>query len=636
MIRGILNLRSAHAWLIKRPHVRASRLALAVFVVSFIVLAALYVPRLVNCIWSDVEFTGWVSPIAHRIASGESIYRDFTLPIPPASFLLLAGAQTLLHRYLLLDELWMCAIANLAMALVAYGTARAFTTPMNAVLVAIATAPIVILTPKEIAYDQTAQLVAWCSVALLARALTRPDPRLRRRWLVAAGLVATLTLAFKSSTGIGALAGSLLAMLAVTGVALRRGGLVAMRSTARDWIAMLSGLAAGCVATALIVLAAGGSLGEFYQVVFVDGPALKGGRGRMVLNLLSYVSFQAPVHISLVVIVITAWILMRALAGAQPLLLPDADPNDLAHDRERDAWIQAAIISVLTIAVTGIAVALLAANRPAVPFVFHALAGFGMVPGMLGMMLLAIFLVSSLRAASDPFDRKSAFAAVALLAGSVSLLHNLSHPSHRPFYDNNPIIPLSLLTLWVLLDQARLQRFKLAVFALSLLCLFGDKFQRYLDARYAVTETSFWSGLRVSDNGLTVLTAAQRARELAGADGTVMMLPEDPMVEALIGRPRPRLQGGVVFVDQFPDHVLQHDLAELRANPPQVLVLHPNDMKWNRVYATWSLKSAAARVQTEFVEQVRGTLYDSDSTYSLWFFHGPCTMEVLVRKAASE
>jgi hypothetical protein len=51
------------------------------------------------------------------------------------------------------------------------------------------------------------------------------------------------------------------------------------------------------------------------------------------------------------------------------------------------------------------------------------------------------------------------------------------------------------------------------------------------------------------------------------------------------------------------------------------------------VYRIWTLKSAAARLQVDFLDKTRDTLYQSDSTYPTWFFNQPSTMELFVKKA---
>jgi hypothetical protein len=292
-------------------------------------------------------------------------------------------------------------------------------------------------------------------------------------------------------------------------------------------------------------------------------------------------------------------------------------------------------VSLLIVTVVAAAIAMLASNLAMIPNVVRTVAGAATIPPGLGLMLLAMLLVSNLLVSQDATDRRASFAATVACAGAISLMHNLSHPQHRPFYDNNPVIPLAFASLMLLMDRAA-PRLKYVLFGMTLLGLFGDKFQRFLDARHPVDDPSFWNGLRVSDNGMEVLRAAIRARELAGPNGTVLMLPEDPAIIALIGRPRPRLAGAIVFVDQYPPHVLRHDQAVLDAAPPDVLVLHPHDQLWNRVYRIWTLKSSAATLQNEFLEPRRHTLYQSDSTYRTWFFNTPAIMEVLVRKPAGE
>ncbi|MBI5535559.1 MAG: hypothetical protein HY898_22705 [Deltaproteobacteria bacterium] len=616
---------------------RAHRIVLGVLFLSFFALAYCYVPRLTNCLWSDMEFTGWVSPIAHRMAQGEHIYRDFTLPIPPGSFLVMATVQKATGRFALVDELWLCAVCNLLMIGIAYGIARSFTEVRNATLAAILTAPVIILTPKEIAYDQTAQVIAWSAVALLAAGLTRPAGRARSWYLRAAGFAAALTLAFKSSTGTGAIVGIGLAAAAIGGVAFIRQKRAAVRALLPDFGSLAAGLAAGIAATVLIVvLIAGGSLGEFYQVVFVDGPQLKGGQARLVLNLLSYSLFQSPVHLSLLVVIFTAWILVRMQGNKEALLVDAALAAKDVHEPVRFDWRFAVGVSAIVLALAGTGIGLLLGHAAMVPNGLRAIAGFSIVPPMLGLMFLAIFLLSNLHGAAVATDRRAAFAATTLCAGAISLLHNLSHPQHRPFYDNNPIIPMAFLSLLLLMDRARFPRLKYVVFVVTLFGLYGEKFQRYLDARHPVDDPSFWAGLQVSDNGLRILKMAQRARELAGPAGTVLMLPEDPATEALIGRPRPKLHGAIVFVDQFPERMLKHDLLALQMTPPDVLVLHPNDNAWNRVYRIWNLKAPAGKLQVDFLEGRRETMYRIDSTYPTWIFNQPSTMELLYKAPPAE
>lgn len=613
---------------------RASRIVLIVYVLCFLGLAFLYVPRLANPLWSDSEFTGWVAPIAHRMVEGQRIYQDFTLPIPPGSFALMALVQKVSGRFLLLDELWLCAICQMLMLPVGYALVRPFTTARNAALATMASMPVLMAAPKEIAYDHTALLVAWGSLALFTRGLMADAERRRWGWLVAAGAAAGFTLAFKSSTGVGAIA-ALFAGLGVTAVvgwrAVRR---AALKPALHDATALTAGVVAGGLLTLLLVVVLGGSVREFIQVVFVDGPALKGGRSQVSLNLLSYTIIQTPTHISFLTALMISYVLVRILGRKDALQVPSSTiPTDERGERGLAGWVFAVPTVLLTLLIFGFAALLLAGNASRVPLFLQVGAGFGSAGPMIGLFFLLLLLVANFAKAASMRDRRAVFASLAVAAGMLSLMHNLSDPKHRPLYDNNPIIPLVIVSLLIVFDQARARILKYATVVVMLLALFGGKFQRYLTARHPVEDRGFWHGLRVNDTGKTLLDAALRARALAGPDGTVLMLPEDPMFEALIGRPRPELRGAIVFVDQFPEHVLDQDLAKLHADPPDVLVLHPEaEVGWNTVYRIWSLDSPAAKLQNDFVRRHRHTTYEVDSTYPTWLFDSKVTMAVLVRK----
>ncbi len=614
---------------------RASRTVLVVFVLCLVGFAFLYVPRLANPLWSDVEFTGWVSPIAQRMVEGQRIYRDFTLPIPPGSFALMAAFQSLTGRFFLLDELWLCALCQLLMVPIGWALVRPFTTERNATLATMAMVPVLIAAPKEIAYDHTALVVAWGSLLLLSRGLLRPAGKARRALIASAGFTAGLTLVLKSSTGMGAVAAVCVAMAGIAWIGWRTEGKACFRDLARDAAFMGAGLLGGLVATVLVVTALGGSVSEFYQVVFVDGPRLKGGRGQAILNLLSYTIVQTPMHLSFLLALVMAYVLVRVVKSEDPLLVkPETEP--LAGEQGRAWWVFAVPMGVYVLLVFAVASLLLAGNASHVPFGLQVGSAFGSAGPMMGMFVLLLLIVANWSRAQARTEPRTVFAVVGLAAGVLSLMHNLSDPKHRPLYDNNPIIPLGIVSLLILLDQARARVLKYAVVGLMLLGLFGGKFQRYLIARTPVQDPGFWRGLRVNHNGTVLLEAAMRARELAGPDGTVLSLPEDPMYQALIGRPRPKLRGGIVFVDQFPEHVLAEDLATLRAHPPTVLVLHPEaDQGWNMVYSIWSVDSPAARLQNGFLREHRDATYRVDSTYPTWLFDNGVKMALLVRKDRS-
>src|SRR5207248_201922 len=67
------------------------------------------------------------------------------------------------------------------------------------------------------------------------------------------------------------------------------------------------------------------------------------------------------------------------------------------------------------------------------------------------------------------------------------------------------------------------------------------------------TDAPFLEGVRVNDDARDIVNAVRRVRALTSDRDTVLVLPEDPMLVAWIGRRRPALCGGIVTLDQYPD-----------------------------------------------------------------------------------
>jgi len=568
------------------------------------------------------------------MASGEHIYKDFTLPIPPGSFALMAAFQSVTGRFFLLDELWLCAICQMAMLGIGYGLVRPFTTERNAILTTIATIPMLISTPKEIAYDHTALVIAWLALLLMTRGLLIQPGRARGIWIACAGFAASCTLLFKSSTGVGAVAAVCLGIVGISWIGIRTEGRQRVRHCLRDIAHLGAGLLTGAVLTLLTVVAIGGSISEFYQVVFVDGPLLKGGSAKAISNLFSYAVVQTPVHLSFLFVLIMAGVCIRIIKTDSPFLI-DSNARSVGPEQpSKRWWLFAVPMSLYLIAVFGYATWLLASNADGVPFYIKVGAAFGSAGPMIGLTALLLLIAVNYAKSTSWTDRKAVFVMVGLSAGMLSLMHNLSDPKHRPLYDNNPIIPLAIVAILILVDQARASVLKYVIVCTMLLAMFGTKYQRYLEARHPVQDHGFWAGLKVSERGTVLIDVANRARELAGPEGTVLQLPEDPMFSAMIDRPRPKLRGAIVFVDQYPSRMLVRDLETLRSDPPKVLVLHPeNDSAWGKVYGIWSNDSPAAKLHTTFVREHLDAMYRYDGSYPATFFEGgDVSMALFVRR----
>src|SRR5262249_14963344 len=147
----------------------------------------------------------------------------------------------------------------------------------------------------------------------------------------------------------------------------------------------------------------------------------------------------------------------------------------------------------------GIAVAAIALRAKAVP---DAIAYFTdrlrYVPAFGLLFLCVSFAALGLKRAGSM--RGHELGAITLVALSTSLLHNLSSPEFRPFYDNNPIIPIAFAYLFSALDRAELPKLKWLAYVLALSALFSPKFDRVLAAEFPTKELGNWSYLRVNSS----------------------------------------------------------------------------------------------------------------------------------------
>jgi hypothetical protein len=608
---------------------------LGVLSVSFLAFAFVFVPRLTNNHFGDIEFTGWCGPIGQRIVNGERPYDDFVLPIPPGSFLVTALIAKIAGRPLLIHELWLNAVIHLAMGWLAYFIARPLTTRHNALLVSLATLVTIVQLNKEIPYDHTALLLVWVSVASGVRALLASDVRARQRLWLATGLCAALSLYFKQSTGIGAVGGWLVALVYLAFVEAVSHEPAEMRARLRDAAFWLAGATAGVLATLAGVLALGSSLSSFVQAVFLDGPDLKGGSLRLLFNLFMYlVGYEAfpasPLFLS-VLLVAGARILHRH--GS--LAIGDEPQRAAELDLKRSI-----VFALACVATFGIAVGALHSGYrgidPRVVLWIDRLA----VIAMFGFAFACAFFVAHLRRVgpragpldTDPIRVGHALNALFIATLVASLLHNTSAPELRSFYDNNPVIPLVFVALFVGFDRARLQPLKALAVALTLASLFGNKLDRGMRAQTPVGRQGYWAGMRVNERGVEMLRAALHARSLARPHETVLNLPEDVNLVALIGRPRPPLRGAILYVDQYANRLVDDDLATLAAQPPKVIVVHPRQhIVWARVFRTWSGDSGTEKVLRWVLADLLPQRYRLAGSYRTHFLWGPATLDVYVR-----
>lgn len=595
-----------------RPRRAHALLALAVLSLSFLAYAFAYVPRAANNVWGDLAFGGWAAAVGHRLALGEHIYRDFTLPLPPGSFAVLSlverasgrGAPAMLH------EVWVIALCQLGLAWLAYAIARPLAGARTALFTAAATLAWVIQWAKELAYDHLAQVAAWGGIALLVRSWVAEGREGQRRASFGAGLAVGCTLFFKQSTASGLLAAALAghAWLAFA----RRDD----RARGSSLVAWAAGTAISVAACFAAVPAVGGSLPGFARAVFADGVALKGGAHLLVSRALGGLLADSVAAYSVAGLVVVAALVVRMTRSGEPLELR-AEKNEASPDGGPHRVALGDALGVVAVAggAFGIGTLLLQtmAERVPTPLVFVARAA---IPAAnVGACLAAVFVVVHARARAASVAAR-AFDATAVAALVLALVVNLSRSGAALLDENNATIVVALVALFAGLERARVPALRWAALLVLACAPLGTKLPRFLTATTPAPEGSFFGGMRVNDAGLEVLRAAERARALAGPDGTVLVLPEDPSLAALIGARRPKLCGAIVFADQYPESCLARDLLSLEHDLPRVIVTHPTSPSdWVPAFRQWNAGTPAEVLAMYFLT-ARAGAYRPDSRFS--------------------
>lgn len=608
---------------------RQALLLMLLLSVLFLIYAWYSVPRLTNNVMGDMDVTGWTGPIAERIVAGARPYVDFVLPVPPGGYLVLAAIQKAIGKPLLLEELWTVALCRLALGWIAYAIASALTTRRIAFLVAAGTLVVLTQLARECAYDELAQMCVWGSVACGAHALG--SEARRRRWLwSAAGLFAGMAMSFKQTLGCGVLLGWVLAFGYFAWVARgsEPGVRVQERSDRRRWLA---GAAVGLVLLVALVLLSGGTLGGFFQAVFADGVALKGGVLALLWLLLGYVFGNDVLPASLVLVTLTIAIGMRVARRTGDLGL--ADEATARSSGRAAGWIFAGVGVSLAF---GTATGLVAAGVRGLPHVLVVSFGeLGRIPAF-GLALGCAFFVGQLwprqQSAAAPHPGHH-FNAVFLVGLVASMLGSLSFAEFQPLYDANVLLPLGFLFLFVACRRGRLGWLTAVLFSGVLLTLFSQRLVRALDARYPVGERGYWAGMRVGFRGREILHAAERVRSLTRPGDRVLVLPEDLELSALIGRGRPLLRGAVVFADLYPERLAAGDIQRLDSALPRVIVIVPRRRDlWQRLFHVWTRRNGARRVVTHVLDDVLPRRYRRVASYRSVYFWDQGLIDVYVRR----
>jgi hypothetical protein len=574
----------------------------------------------------DREFTGTVAPVANRLEGGLRLYAEGGhIPMPPLPFVLMrvltAGEATWLWESALTFGFQAVALALCYLAL-----ARLFRSPVP-FLATLVTVPVFYALQKTVLYDAMAQaavaLLLLETVAYLGRSGGAVGTR---SWLPSvAGLAATSAAALlvKQSTGAGACVGVAAALL------------LCDRGRVRERFARSAAYGAVTVASLAAVALLSAPWADpagLVRDVFVGAAEPKGGP-RLLLGHLGRYAVDIGRNALVRLPVLAAVIAVASLARR-----PYARPRGAATV----GGVAPALVVAGAIASAAAAYALFVAG-PWAPD--EVLSRTGAMPSFLwpGLFLAALLSLRSCRprflapVAGPGRPRALAGAVAVTFAAAVS--HSLSTFVFRWSYDNNPLVAVAYAAFFqvalALLGRIPARAARLALIAVLCFVVVPLRPWARLADQIVVSRrcTERWEEMRhlagarmqPGAGGMRALVAAVRREAAPGEE--VLLLPNDPNVEAWFERDRPRLSSLFVFADQYSDRRVDADFAALAARPPRVIVVGPVGY-WRGFHRQFKANRGAERLVDRVVAELLPARYALAETVPLLHQGRPDAMEV--------
>lgn len=566
---------------------RRTVLECGLLVVLMAAVGTFVVPSHWTSIWMDREFTGWVAPVANRLGEIRLYADGGHIPMPPLPFVFMR-VVTLGHATWLSESLANFSFQALTLLAMYAGLRGLFRAPVPFLATA-AAVPVFLSLPKTIVYDAMAQaFVALLGLGTLWHARRNQwrglacEAGIHSRWsdvfspsLVFMAAAAAACLLTKQSTGGGACLGS------AAGLLLASAGPVRRRVEDVVFFAIWTALLGGMIVVALTPWIDPTGL---VRDVFLTGSEPKGGSLRLLKSL---TVFGLEIGQQGMLMAFT----LVAVAGA---LGRGPSPATGANEERPAARLPGGLVWLPVLAAL-LTFLVFPAARP----MERLFTGSGTIARQILWAGLLLGIVLAIRRR----DERTPLLAVLLAA---ALFHSLSTPRFRWTYDNNPLIALAFaLFLDASLDFVG--RLKLGAARPSLVAGFvllvvgfawlplGVQLAACQACCEPWPEVEYLAGARLPASAEGMRQTVALVRELTSESDPVLLLPNDPNVEAWFDRPRPRLSAPIVFADQYWDRLLDGDLASLRADLPRVIVIGPRNF-WHGFHEIWQQNYGAGRL----------------------------------------
>src|ERR1700722_8283835 len=610
------------------------------------------VPAHVTSIWMDCEFTDWITPIANRLHDGARLYADgMHSPMPPIPFVLLRVLHP--EGAIWIQESFLNYFFECASVLLLFFVFGRKVGPGLAFAACMGTIPVFLTFGKTILYDSMSHFLvvvcAFCCATLVESFTTANNaPAWKKlRWPALLGVALGLLLLTKQSTGVGATAGICLALAFLPAT-------LPFKYRCRN-IVVVGLVSAATVVVASLAMSRYMSFSGMVQDVFLAGSEPKGGNRRIFNNFVRYgfsvskIMAVAAVVFGVISAVIRRKWNWRALAADWETGL-NCSPDAKAMTARVQS--RAMLLAILTGVACALAIYFLP-EKSGLGAVISSVAAAQVKSFILnlglaaGLSLAAVVIIRSLirrpgRLSSHPL------APYVMIFFFAALFHNLSITAFRWVSDSNAFIALAqVFILGILMGSLKTGdggRPRCAVIgtALFVVCIafmwagFFNQLKLVQRCMVAWPEIPHLAGakMRPECERLRQLVKVVQAQADKSRHDTVLMLPDDPNVEAWIDRDRPAVSSSILFTDQYWDRYVDADFASLKAHPPKVIIIGPRDF-WRKFSQIWHWRKEEGVIR--LIDRVQNELlpanYDLYDAHQITFGNGEEILDVYVRRA---
>lgn len=577
----------------------------AFFIIVFIILGVLLVPSHWTSLWADREFTGWVAPISNRFAQGQILYTDGAhIPMPPLPFAIIWWLSW--GKAIWITESFLNFFFQSLTLLILFISLNHILPRPIPFLSILSTIPVFFALSKVMLYDSSTQFFVAISVLISTYYFSKRKFIL----LIFLGLSIALCTLCKQTSGIGTLIGVLIVML-----------FYPRKITLKDKLKELLIFVISFLLSFLmmcIILSPLISIKGMLLDVFISSSEVKGGFNNLFQKLYSAfvygIGFGYFIIASLLTILVTNIIKVKEIK--------------ILNNKNLLMW------GVYIFCVGWFLLFILSKHITFFPPTLLPETKLLNISFALLFILTYIVLLYRNSQVSIEIQRSFPILPLFIITFSAALFYNLSVHEFWWSYYNNPLIVfviagLYLTVLKIFNNFPRLNK-KLLYLALAVLVLItinicSIRFKIQLDeAKKCIvpwSEIKYLKGAKLPESAQGVRDLVHLVQFIApdSKKDAVLLLPNDPNVEAWFERPRPKLTSAIIFTDQYFDKYVDEDFRGLEESPPKVIIIGPRT-HWRWFCRLWQVNRGTERLIDRVLVELIPKYYRLYAPQKIWYW----------------